>query len=154
MPPAPAPLFERGEAEEDFPEYATDAQPSPINIRVSTAVHVNNSHNIVCLDATPAELANSIAGAVVTALRDNTGGMIPMIDENGCPRPLAIEIDAGVVVGGTNCVLGRESVLEKYFKHREAVDGKRKRESDDEDGSGRAKRMNRTNRPLATSTEA
>ncbi|KAM0564403.1 hypothetical protein ACHAPJ_000616 [Fusarium lateritium] len=116
---------------------------SPISLKIDTSINVSRSNNIVCLTATPAEQANAIARAVVQALHEGSSGRcgIPMIDESGCPRPLRIEVDAGLVVEGTGNVIGSRDVVGELIKRRAEPSLRRPRnEDEDEDEITPAKR--------------
>ncbi|KAF5013516.1 hypothetical protein FDECE_476 [Fusarium decemcellulare] len=128
-----------GAVADDQDEPSEDS--SPISLRINTAVNVSQSNNIVCLTATPAEQANAIARAVVQALHEGSSGRcgIPMIDEQGCPRPLRIEVDAGVVVEGTGNVIGSREVVGELLRRRADASLRRPRD-DDEEESAPAKR--------------
>ncbi|EQB48836.1 hypothetical protein CGLO_11895 [Colletotrichum gloeosporioides Cg-14] len=68
---------------------------SPISLRISTRINIASDGNLIALPSSPSEQANSIARAVVEAIQGQdwaTG--LPMIDENGRPRPLKLEVDA------------------------------------------------------------
>ncbi|KAK7426404.1 hypothetical protein QQZ08_007159 [Neonectria magnoliae] len=103
---------------------AADEDPdnSPIYLRINTAVTVTRSNNVVCLASNPSDQANAIAKAVVEALHKNSAGMcgIPMIDENGCPRPLRIEVDAGLSVEGSGNIIGSQDLVVKALEERNA----------------------------------
>ena len=91
---------------------------SPIRLRVDASITISNNNNAVFLEPTPAEQAKSIANAVVKALRDHSSGQcgIPMIDENGRPRPIDVEVHAGLNVGGTGNIVGPLSISREYFE--------------------------------------
>ncbi|KAF7546197.1 hypothetical protein G7Z17_g8608 [Cylindrodendrum hubeiense] len=113
-----------------------DPESSPISLRINTSVNVSHSNNVVCLAASPAEQANAIAQAVVKALHQGSSGQcgIPMIDENGAPRPLKIEVDAGLVVDGTGNVVGSRDLITEVLKQRNgSVLGRRPRKEEDEE---------------------
>ncbi|EGU88334.1 hypothetical protein FOPG_01893 [Fusarium oxysporum f. sp. conglutinans race 2 54008] len=97
----------------DDDQDETSEGSSPISLKIDTSVNVSRNNNIVCLTATPAEQANAIAKAVVQALHEGSSGRcgIPMIDESGCPRPLSIQVDAGLNVEGTGNVIGSRDVI-------------------------------------------
>ncbi|KAM5355760.1 hypothetical protein ACJ41O_002406 [Fusarium nematophilum] len=120
---------------EDQDEETASEDSSPISLRINTSVNVSRSNNIVCLAATPAEQANAIARAVVQALHEGSSGRcgIPMIDEQGCPRPLRIEVDAGLVVEGTGNVVGSREVVGELLRRRADAPTRRPREEDEED---------------------
>ncbi|KAH6998160.1 hypothetical protein BKA56DRAFT_664780 [Ilyonectria sp. MPI-CAGE-AT-0026] len=105
---------------------------SPISLRINTSINVSRSNNIVCLANSPADQANAIAQAVVKALHEGSSGQcgIPMIDENGAPRPLRIEVDAGLVVDGTGNVVGSSDSVNEVLRQRHdtTVLGRRPRE--------------------------
>ncbi|KAM0353548.1 hypothetical protein ACHAPU_001560 [Fusarium lateritium] len=125
----------------------TSENSSPICLRINTSVNVSRSNNIVCLTATPAEQANAIAKAVVQALHEGSSGRcgIPMIDESGCPRPLKIEVDAGLVVEGTGNVIGSRDVIGELVQRRAGSSLRRPREEDEDgDESTEAKRRRST----------
>lgn len=114
---------------------------SAITLRISTAVKVSGNKNVVCLTMNPAETARVVAEAVTRVVTRQEGGTgaIPMIDEEGRPRPLRIEIEAGLEVRGQGNVLGSEDVVLR------ALSGKRRREVDEVDVEGEeaARRRNR-----------
>ncbi|KAJ9133992.1 hypothetical protein NKR23_g10429 [Pleurostoma richardsiae] len=106
---------DNGEDEED------DTQDiSPIAIRISTAVRISSNNNHVSLTATPADKASAIADAVVTAIKQASSANcgIPMIDEDGRPRPIRIEVDAGIDINGTGNVVGSEAVVHEIVRAR------------------------------------
>lgn len=109
-----------------------DPESSPISLRINTSINVSRSNNVVCLATSPAEQANAIAQAVVKALHEGSSGQcgIPMIDENGAPRPLRIEVDAGLVVDGTGNVVGSSDSVNEVLRQRNdtTVLGRRPRE--------------------------
>jgi hypothetical protein len=113
------------EYEEDF---------SPICIRVSTAIHIGKDQNMVCLTNTPAEQASSIANAVTSAIHDSSSAQvgIPMIDENGRPRPLKIEVDAGINIDGSLNVIGNQSVINEVIRQRSVILSRKQHRSDEE----------------------
>lgn len=104
---------------------------SPISLRINTSVLVSKNNNLVCLADTPASHANAIARAVVQAIQENSSGQcgIPMIDEDGRPRPVKIEVDAGITVEGSGNVVGNENVVNQVLSQRGVT---RKRGDDDE----------------------
>jgi hypothetical protein len=94
---------------------------NPICLRINTSVNITQSNNIVCLsDTPPAEHAIAIANAVVKAMQENSSGNcgIPMIDEDGRPRPIKIEVDASMLVEGSGNVVGRQSVINEFLRQR------------------------------------
>ncbi|RFU72684.1 hypothetical protein TARUN_9574 [Trichoderma arundinaceum] len=104
---------------------------SSICLRINTSVLVSSHNNLVCLSDPPASHANAIAKAVVQALRENSSGQcgIPMIDEDGRPRPVKIEVDAGVTVEGSGNIIGNESVVRQFLTR--GISRKRSADPDD-----------------------
>ncbi|ROV89977.1 hypothetical protein VMCG_10094 [Cytospora schulzeri] len=112
---------------------------SPVNLRISTALHVQGDNNAVLLNATPVDHAKAVAQAVVSAIRQcsDVNGGIPMIDEEGRPRPFNIVVDAGVGVEGSGNLLGNEKHIMRFLSGgSDSGSGKRKRE-DGDDGERR-----------------
>ncbi|UKZ77625.1 hypothetical protein TrVFT333_005349 [Trichoderma virens FT-333] len=106
---------------------------SPISLRINTSVLISKNNNLVCLTDTPASHANAIARAVVKAIQENSSGQcgIPMIDEDGRPRPIKIEVDAGITVEGSGNVVGNENVVNQVLRQR-GLTRKRGADIDDE----------------------
>lgn len=125
-----------------------DGDRSAITVRISTAVRVSGDHNIVHVGAAdPATTARFVAEAVTRVLRGGGAqerGGIPMIDEEGRPRPVRIEIEAGTEVHGEGNVLGGEEVVMRAL-------GKRRREMEEqEEGEGEERALRRRSRRSAS----
>lgn len=110
---------------------------SAISLRINTSVHISNNNNLVCLNDTPASHANAIAKAVVQAIQENSSGQcgIPMIDEDGRPRPVKIEVDAGITVEGSGNIVGNEDIVTQVLRMRSLT---RKRSIDEGEGEASA----------------
>ncbi|KAJ4412035.1 hypothetical protein N0V82_008879, partial [Gnomoniopsis sp. IMI 355080] len=125
---------------DDLSDSEGDGDRSAITVRISTAVRITGDNNIMCMaksvDHGPAETARFVAATVTKVLRgggaDERGG-IPMIDEEGRPRPLRIEIEAGTEVNGEGNVLGGELVVMRAL-------GKRRRDMEEEQDEGALRR--------------
>ena len=115
-----------------------DGAASPISLRINTSIRIGSDNNIVCLADTPAEHANAVARAVVHAIRENSSGQcgIPMIDEEGRPRPINIAVDAGLTVDGAGNVVGAEDVAGEALRQRVQRGLRRSRRDDDDDDDG------------------
>lgn len=95
----------------------------------------------------PSKTASLIAQNVVNALKTMSMGTsgVPMIDENGSPRPIKIQIVAGTTVSGARNTVGEKAVVEKLLpalrqleeeqevKQKEEGEKVIKREREDED---------------------
>lgn len=95
------------DAGSDFDEE----EGSPIHIIISTPLVLKGDNNLIAVD--PATQSSKIAMAVVQALKQLSHGAdgIPMIDENGRPRPLKVDVKAEVTVQGNKNVVGEQAVL-------------------------------------------
>ncbi|KAJ0107861.1 hypothetical protein J7T55_007073 [Diaporthe amygdali] len=106
-----------------------DDERSPIELRICTTVQVEGDNNAILMTAPPADHAKAVVDAVTATIRQagsmNDGG-IPMIDEEGRPRPFRITVEAGMHIEGSGNVLGSEEHIKQL------LGGKRKR--DDGDG--------------------
>ncbi|KAK5990563.1 hypothetical protein PT974_08832 [Cladobotryum mycophilum] len=111
---------------------------SPICLRINTSVVVSKNNNLVCLSDTPASHANAIARAVVQAIQENSSGQcgIPMIDEEGRPRPVKIEVDAGITVDGANNVVGSEDIINRVLSSRKHSRAHEDEEDDEREAVG------------------
>ncbi|KAM0587278.1 hypothetical protein D7B24_000035 [Verticillium nonalfalfae] len=96
---------------------------SPINLRISTRVNVSRDNNLVALPSTPSDQASLVAEAIVRAFKSSTvmEGGIPMIDQDGRPRPVKIEVDAGMTVEGSHNIVGTESIIADVLRNRHAT---------------------------------
>ncbi|KAF3769229.1 hypothetical protein M406DRAFT_327620 [Cryphonectria parasitica EP155] len=122
-----------GDGDED-----DDGNHSTVTVRISTAIRVSGGGNIISIPTNPAESARLVAETVTRTIGQSEAaenGGIPMIDEEGRPRPLRIEIEAGIEVNGEGNVMGGEDVVMK------AVLGKRRRaEESGEEASDEGRR--------------
>lgn len=126
-------------------DEADSAQPlSPISLSINSSVSITNDNNLVCLSETPAEHASVIAEAVVRAIHENSSGRcgIPMIDEDGRPRPLRVEVDASVVVDGGGNIVGNQEIIQWVLRQRSALRHQRDEEAkgDEDSRSGKRRR--------------
>ena len=101
-------------------ELQEETEASGISLRINSSVTISNSNNLVCLRETPAEHANAIAQAVVRAMQESSSGQcgIPMIDEDGRPRPIRIEVDASMTVDGAGNIVGGEGIISEVLRQR------------------------------------
>ncbi|KAJ2897264.1 hypothetical protein MKZ38_004818 [Zalerion maritima] len=130
--------------EEQCHEEEEEDSESPITIRILCPIRVKSDNNIIALpDPTPSPTApthssrqgtgaetqlaqlrahpdgrvGEIAQGVLAAIKESTAGNcgLPMIDENGCPRPISIEVDAGLYVEGRGNVIGTKKTIESLL---------------------------------------
>lgn len=104
-------------------EEDTEASLFPLTMRINTAISVSKNDNIVCLSDTPTQHASTIAAAVSKAIEQSSSGScgIPMVDGDGNPRPIRIEVDAGTVVDGQRNVVGTEAAVLNILRQREVM---------------------------------
>lgn len=129
------PDLEDPETSSDDDDDGDDEEPhSPICLRINTSVNVTQSNNLICLTESPANYAKMIAQAVVHAMKESSAARsgIPMIDEHGRPRPVRIEVDAGMMVEGAGNIIGSPSVVDEVLRQRTL---RRARESENSDTS-------------------
>ncbi|ROT35586.1 hypothetical protein SODALDRAFT_320884 [Sodiomyces alkalinus F11] len=105
------------------PEEDTLEELSPINLRISTRVNVSRDNNLIALPYFPSEQAGATADAIVRAFKRSTvmEGGIPMIDQDGRPRPVKIEVDAGITVEGSSNIIGTEAIIADVLRSRMAA---------------------------------
>jgi hypothetical protein len=123
MPSAPTVDVEedvQGQDQED------DSLSSSLKIRINTSINISKNNNVVCITDSPQQHANSIARAVTKAIQENSSGNcgIPMIDCEGNPRPITIEVDAGTVVDGEGNMVGSEAFILKMMRQRDMTSQK------------------------------
>jgi hypothetical protein len=114
-------------AEED------DDSLSAINIIIKCPLHIKGDHNLVAVDT--AISANKIAQGVVGALKamSMSGHGVPMIDEDGRPRPITVTAIAEVTIDGSKNVVGEKvrpmmPPSKSVHDHKESTGVKRERE--------------------------
>lgn len=94
-------------------EDNTDEALSSISLQISAAVEISGDNNCVNISESPADQANAIARAVLNTIKENSSGQcgIPMVDEDGRPRPIKIKVDASTEVVGTDNVVGHGEII-------------------------------------------
>lgn len=99
---------------------------SPITVRINAGLRISSNHNVVALATSPGDLCAQISKSVVAGMREASGGVgIPMIDEDGHPRPLRIEVDAGLDINGVGNVVGSEEVVVEISRLRADASARR-----------------------------
>lgn len=102
-------------------------EESPIEMHIDASVHVTGDNNVVLMTELASSKVESIATVVVRALHDYSSGEcgIPMVDEDGRPRPIVIKADAQMNIGGTGNLIANEAVIKEVFG--KTITGKRRR---------------------------
>lgn len=109
-------MFPDDEGDLDGDEDENGGKSSAITIQISTGIRVSGDDNLIFLapsfgdsaSSPAAEHARSIAETVTTAIRrggEQGSGGIPMIDEEGRPRAIRVQVEAGMEVHGKGNVL-------------------------------------------------
>ncbi|TVY56036.1 hypothetical protein LCER1_G002191, partial [Lachnellula cervina] len=101
----------RVDSSDDEDEVEEAPRLSEIHIMINTPLMITGDGNTVSVDV--ALNAAKVSAAVVSALKQmsSTGGGVPMIDGDGKPRPVTMEITAEIKVEGSNNVVGDKAVL-------------------------------------------
>ncbi|KAH6678330.1 hypothetical protein B0J14DRAFT_582463 [Halenospora varia] len=101
-------------------EDDSESKLSEIHLSISTPLRITGDNNIISVDT--ATNASRISLAVVSALRQisATGGGVPMIDANGEPRPIRVDVMAEIMVEGSGNTVGERAVLSQVVD-REAL---------------------------------
>jgi hypothetical protein len=88
-----------------------DESLSTITISINAPLTILGDSNVTAFDpaTTGTALAQSIVDALRTASMSQSG--IPMIDENGRPRPIHVNVDAAVKIEGRGNAIGEKAVL-------------------------------------------
>jgi len=106
------PDYSDDEADE-FPEpeeYAEAQNLSAITITIHCPLHIKGDGNIVAVDTSVS--VGKIAQGVVSSLKQMSmsGHGVPMIDQDGRPRPITINAKAEVKVTGCKNVIGEQGL--------------------------------------------
>ena len=90
------------------PQGALANHDYAFRICIDTSTTVRQDNNIVDIAGSAAEQAGAIAEAVTAALHRNSSAEcgIPMIDGDGHPRPIDVEISACLTVDGSGNFVG------------------------------------------------
>lgn len=132
MPPPPPdytyypPIFQApAQIGEDHPDSDMETTHSSITISISAPVTIIGHANLVAID--PVEMGINIAQSIFRSIKECSvsGAGMPMIDEEGRPRPIEVRMDSGIKVQGTKNIIGEKAVL---FVLQTALNLKRERE--------------------------
>jgi hypothetical protein len=133
----------------DFEEFDDEEAErlSSIVLNIKCPLRVTGHDNLIAMDNSLA--ASKIAMAVVSALKQMSmaGSGIPMIDEEGRPRPIKVDVDTSITIEGDRNKLGDAAsvAMAKQAGVQSGVAGgstsKREREeSDSVEGEGKRAR--------------
>jgi hypothetical protein len=137
----PPHVFEEDDDDDELPEDSL----SHISITIKAHVTIIGNNNALSVD--PAMTGSKIAVAIVSGLRQMSGiaGGVPMIDENGRPRPIIVDVDAGTKIQGSYNIIGEKAVYATVPPPTPKIGTAQKRERaesepvEDDDNSKRAK---------------
>jgi hypothetical protein len=97
--------LDMGEAE----EYE-DAPMSPITIIITSPLRVTGANNYIAIDTVNQGV--HIAHHIIDALKNaSMAHGLPVIDEEGRPRPINITVDVPITIDGEKNVVGQKEVL-------------------------------------------
>lgn len=87
-----------------------DEHLSSIHLKISNPIVVTGDNNLVAIDPLS---ASKIAMAVIQALKQMSmeASGVPMIDEEGRPRPIKVDVAAELKIEGNRNVFGERAVL-------------------------------------------
>jgi hypothetical protein len=130
----PAHSFQNDDDDDDDDEENDSGGQSTIKILIETPIRISGDNNLVSIE--PSTTSSKVAHAVMTSLRQmsSTAGGIPMIDEDGRPRPLRVRVKAETIIEGARNVVGERAVFSTMMangpkkRSHEARDPMRKRE--------------------------
>ena len=90
------------------PQAALANHDYAFRIRIDTSTTIRQDKNIIDIAGSAAEQAAAIAEAVTAAMHRNSSAEcgIPMIDGDGHPRPIDVEISACLTVDGSGNFVG------------------------------------------------
>jgi hypothetical protein len=116
------------DSDSDSEDENSPKKLSEIHLKINTPLLIQGNNNHISIDTSVN--AAKISLAVVNALRQmsNASGGVPMIDEDGRPRPIKIDVAAETRVVGSGNVVGDKAVSAKGGGAGEVqkVDGKEK----------------------------
>jgi hypothetical protein len=98
----------------DVFEETSSEELSAIEMHVDASIVIKGNNNVVLLDSSPAERADSVFMAISKALQEHSSGRcgIPMIDEDGRPRPIHIKANVGMKIDGAHNLVGNEKLIQ------------------------------------------
>lgn len=149
------------QVEVDEDDDVSDAKTIKILINCPISVKGNNNNVMV----SPVVGVGKVVAAVVQAIREASmcQGGIPMIDEDGVPRGVDVQVEAGMTIDGDGNVvgevgsfgddeqntrlLGRDVVAQATMEDRVAIKRARDDESDSTVVAGPQRRSKKTRRP-------
>jgi hypothetical protein len=131
FPVQPPPPFGSDADEDDDSETLSE-----INLSIDTPIHITGDNNLVSID--PGIMASKVAMAIIGSLKQlaTDGGGIPLIDENGRPRPITIAVKAATIIEGARNVVGERAVVSSML----VSEAKKKAEDAKENGSRKRER--------------
>ncbi len=110
------------ESDDDFDEDdGNEHRAAYIQIHIKAPVVIVGDGNLVTVE--PSVTANKIAMGIVTAMRAMSVGShgVPMIDEDGRPRPLRVSVTAEMRIEGSRNLIGEKAVMEKIRPGLDAI---------------------------------
>ncbi|KAK0104477.1 hypothetical protein ONS95_004766 [Cadophora gregata] len=101
-------------ADDDEDSDSDDEDSTAIRLNIFTPINVRGDGNLIAMDTSAT--ATTIAQGVVDALRCLTYGDdkgVPMIDEDGRPRPIKVNVKAPLTILGSRNLMGERAVMER-----------------------------------------
>lgn len=84
---------------------------SSVTISIENPIHITGDNNLLSID--PGLSGSKMALSIIAGLKQMSGasGGVPMIDEDGHPRPIRIEVKAETKIEGSKNVIGDRAVF-------------------------------------------
>jgi len=101
-------------ADDDDESDSDDEDSTAIRLNIFTPINVRGDGNLIAMDTSAT--ATTIAQGIVDALRCMTYGDdkgVPMIDEDGRPRPIKVNVKAPLTILGSKNLMGERAVMER-----------------------------------------
>ncbi|PVH87169.1 hypothetical protein DL98DRAFT_510027 [Cadophora sp. DSE1049] len=114
FPVGPAGANNNNNNDDDEDSDSDDEDSTAIRLNIFTPINVRGDGNLIAMDTSAT--ATTIAQGIVDALRCMTYGDdkgVPMIDEDGRPRPIKVNVKAPLTVLGSKNLLGERAVMER-----------------------------------------
>lgn len=129
-----------GDDDDEDDEYPNQ---SIVKLTIDAPTHIRGDNNLVSLE--PSATGSKIALAIISGLQQMSGsaGGVPMIDENGRPRPIRVEVKAETTIEGSRNVVGERAVFTTVL-----LNGPKRDPS-----SSRPKRERASSEPLETESK-
>ncbi|CAL3963798.1 hypothetical protein PZA11_001311 [Diplocarpon coronariae] len=111
--PAYNPPADDGDQESDGDDEPPLVPASAITMYISVPLLIKGDSNLVALE--PSLTANKVSLGIIEALKSMAYGQtgVPLVDEEGRPRPINVHVNAATTVEGAKNLVGERAVMER-----------------------------------------